>query len=433
MSMDVSIGGLKRPGSGTASRRWTAPIERNGHCYELECRETLGDLDALREEWQALERRCPDEFNYFQSFDWCRTWCDAFIAVEDNGGVRPKVYVLWDGAECLMIWPLMTRRIGTPLTVLVPLTAPMNQYASLLHDPARFDLELGRAVFTAIRNRGGRDAICLDHVPQSGLLAGIIEGQGFKPAVMLQSSILDLSGISDWESHHRALPKKQRLQRNSRRNRLEKLGSIGYRVYEAGSEGYAENLDRCLAMKQAWLKGTGKLGRDLFDPRFAALLHHLGKEAGADEGGVFLHALTLDGTPIAMELGMRFHGHYYCFLGAIDLAYQKHSPGKVQMENAQRWAIETGISRFDFLNDPSTYKSSWTNTAEPLAAAYIPFTAIGHLYCRYWMAGLRPRLRALYDRIGPETRARVLPVFGALRRLASRNSGSLSLVLICFP
>lgn len=431
--MDVSTRGLDRAIGAVSGRPWTVTIPWNGRMLELECRESLTELQGLKDEWQALESRCPEPFTYFQSYDWCVSWCRAFLAEEGAGGARPKVYVLWEGAECRMIWPLMTRRVGASLTVLVPLTAPMNQYASLLYDPSGFDLALGRAVFGAIRSRGGRDAICLDHVPQSALLAGIIEGQGHAPGVAQQSSILDLSDIDDWESHHRALPKKQRLQRNSRRNRLEKLGRLDYCILTPESEAYADHVDRCLAMKQDWLKGTGRLGRDVFDPRFAALLRGLGQAAGEDEGRVYLHALTLDEAPIAMELGIRFRQDYYCFMGAIDLTYQKYSPGKVQMESAQRWAIETGIRRFDFLNDPSTYKSSWTNTTQPLAAAYIPFTRLGRLYCRHWMAGLRPRLRAFYDRIGPETRARIFPVFGALRRLAGRNSGSLSLVLICFP
>ena len=186
-------------------------------------------------------------------------------------------------------------------------------------------------------------------------------------------------------------------------------------------------------MKQDWLKGTGRLGRDLFDPRFATFLHDLGSTPGKDDDGVFLHALTLDGVPIAMELGMRFRKDYYCFLGAIDLAYQKFSPGKVQMEQAQRWAIETGIRRFDFLNDPSTYKSSWTNTTVPLTACYIPFTSLGQLYCRHWKAGLRPRLRALYDGIGPAWRCRFRKVVDALHRFAWRNGGNMSLVLCCIP
>lgn len=431
--MDVSMREHEQATGTVTGGRWTVPVERNGRVLELECRESLDDLEALKEEWQSLERRCPETFTYFQSFDWCRTWSRTFLSEEESARARPKIYVLWDGAECIMIWPLMTRRIGASLTVLMPLTAPMNQYATVLYDPGAFDVALGRAVFEKIRNRGGRDAICVDHVPQSALLARIIEGQGRSSAVPQQSSIFDLSGFPDWESHHRSLPKKQRLQRNSRRNRLEKLGVVEYRILVPGSEGYAENIERCLAMKQDWLKGTGRRGRNVFDPRFTAFLHGLGEGAGEDEGRVFLHALTLDGVPIAMELGMRFRQHYYCFLGAIDLTYQKHSPGKVQMENAQRWAIETGIRRFDFLNDPSTYKSSWTNTAEPLAASYIPFTSLGYLYCRHWKAGLRPRLRALYDGIGPAWRNRVRVTIDALQQFFGRNGSTVSLMLCCVP
>ncbi|MDH4441893.1 MAG: GNAT family N-acetyltransferase [Rhizobium sp.] len=431
--MDVSTRGRDRSSDAFSGDTWTARIACNGRLLDLECLETVGELQALKAAWQALEQRCPEPFTYFQSFDWCMRWCEAFLEGEERTDAQPKVYTLWDGADCVMIWPLMTKRVAASVTVLVPLSAPMNQYASLLYDPARFDLSLGRAVFETVRNRPGRDAICLDHVPDSGLLARIIDGQGYSAATVLQSSIFDLAGVPDWESHHRALPKKQRLQRNSRRNKLEKLGTLDYRVLVPGSDGYAEQVDLCLALKQEWLRSTGRLGGDVFDPRFAAFMRNLGNTGGEDEGRVFLHALTLDGVPIALELGMRFHGDYYCFLGAIDMAFQKYSPGKVQMESAQRWAIETGIRRFDFLNDPSAYKSSWTNTAEPLSACYIPFNRLGELYCRHWMAGLRPRVRALYHRIAPATRARLLSVVGMLSRVVGRNSGSMSLMVCCIP
>jgi CelD/BcsL family acetyltransferase involved in cellulose biosynthesis len=431
--MDVSSRGLARAADATAGNAWTAQIASNGRSLDLECLESLEELEALREDWQALERRCPEPFAYFQSFDWCSRWCASFLTGEDKADVQLKVYVLRDGGDCVMVWPLMARRVAAAVTVLVPLSAPMNQYAALLYDPDRFDLSLGRAVFEQVRMRGGRDAICLDHVPESSLLARIIEGQGYGSATPLQSSILDLTDITDWESYHRALPKKQRLQRNSRRNKLEKLGVLDYRVLVPGTDGYKAQLDLCLSMKQEWLRDTGRLGSDVFDPRFAVFLGELGKVHGEDDGGVFVHQLTLDGVPIALEIGMRFHGDYYCFLGAIDMAYQKYSPGKVQMESSQRWAIESGIRRFDFLNDPSTYKSSWTNTTEPLSARYIPFNNLGYLYCRHWMAGLRPHVRALYHRIAPGTRARLLSAIDVLKRFVGRNGGTMSLVACCIP
>ncbi len=430
--MDLSSRGLDRAIVARTGRGRVTRLVHQGRTLELECRESLEDIQDLKRDWQTLENRCPEPFTYFQSFDWCMNWCRAFMGAEKTE-VRPRVYTLWDGADCVMIWPLMSRRVSPAITLLVPLTAQMSQYATLLYDPSRLDLALGRTVLAEIGRDGEADAICIDHAPQSSLLAQILDGKGVSPEDAQQSSILDLSGIKDWDSHHRALPKKQRLQRNSRRNRLEKLGTLDYQVYPAGSAGYAENIDRCIAMKQAWLKGTGRLGRDVFDPRFAAFLRGLGDTPSEDGGRVFLHALTLDGAPIAMEIGMRFRQDYYCFLGAIDLEYQKFSPGKVQMENAQRWAIETGIRRFDFLNDPSTYKSSWTNTTEPLAACYLPLTSLGRLYCRHWMAGLKPRVRTLYHGIGASTRARLLSALEAVQRFLGRNGGSMGLVLCCIP
>ena len=172
--MDASMRGLNRSPGALAVRDAAVLVEQDGRLLELECRETLDDLDALQAVWQALERRCPEPFTYFQGFDWCRNWCRAFLSGETGDPLRPRVYVLWDGPDCLMIWPLMARRVSPAITILVPLTAPMNQYDTLLHDPARFDLSLGRAVFDELRKHGAGDAICLDHVPQSALLARIL-------------------------------------------------------------------------------------------------------------------------------------------------------------------------------------------------------------------------------------------------------------------
>ncbi|THV23016.1 GNAT family N-acetyltransferase [Peteryoungia ipomoeae] len=431
--MDASTRGLERRPGETAPRFSVARIRFEGRQFDLECRDSLADLAALEETWKALEERCPEPFTYFQSADWCLNWARIFLADAAGSDASAKVYILWEGADCRMIWPLMMRRASPAITVLEPLTAPMNQYTTLLYDPQGFGPDLGRQVCDEIARHCGGDAICLDHVPQSSLLAQMLDGKGYTPDRQQHSSILDLAGLADWERHHRALPKKQRLQRNSRRNRLEKLGVLDYQVWPADSAGYAAHIDRCIAMKQDWLKETGRLGRDLFDPRFAAFLRTLGAVKGEDHGRVYLHALTLDGTPIAMELGMRFHQDYYCFLGAIDLAYQKYSPGKVQMESAQRWAIETGISRFDFLSDPSAYKSSWTNTCVPLTASYMPFTSLGQLYCQHWMAGLRPRLRAFYHGFGPAWKARVRTLFDSVNRFMGRNGSTMGFVLCCVP
>lgn len=180
--MDVSSRGMNRTSGSNAGRRWTLPIAQNGRRLELECLETLDELVALKEEWQALEQRTPEPFTYFQSFDWCISWCRAFLDGEAAADQRPSVYVLWDGGECLMIWPLMTRRVAGTVRAVVPLSAPMNQYAALLYDPVRFDLTLGKLVFDGICSRGEGDAICLDHVPQTALLARIVGGRGVTPS-----------------------------------------------------------------------------------------------------------------------------------------------------------------------------------------------------------------------------------------------------------
>ena len=200
---------------------------------ELECRESLGQLADLEETWRDLERRCPEPFTYFQSADWCLNWARTFLSDTSNSGVSPKVYVLWDGAECLMIWPPMTRRVSPAITALVPLTAPMNSMPPFfMIRPLRSDL--GRMVFDEIEMAAGQMRSPSIMCRSPALLAQLLQGGDMRPTDAA-SSILDCPHRQTGEATT-ALPKKQRLQRNSRRTTGE-TGCARLPDLVAGSEG----------------------------------------------------------------------------------------------------------------------------------------------------------------------------------------------------
>ena len=130
-----------------------------------------------------------------------------------------------------------------------------------------------------------------------------------------------------------------------------------------------------------------------------------------------------EGTSVGMELGMAFKGHYYSFLGAINMDFQKLSPGKIQMEMAQKWAKELGLKKFDFLNDPSDYKINWTNEIEPLRSQYVPISSAGYLYCWMWKTSVKPKLKEMYQNIKPEDRRYFNQLFNMVGRLQGKGAG----------
>lgn len=94
---------------------------------------------------------------------------------------------------------------------------------------------------------------------------------------------------------------------------------------------------------------------------------------------------------------MRFRGDNDCFVGAIDLEDRKRP------------------------------------LAEPLTACCIPQTALGQLSCQHWMAGLRLRIRPLYEAAGIAAWSRILAAVDAATRVFSRHGRSAGLIRFCIP
>ena len=122
-------------------------------------------------------------------------------------------------------------------------------------------------------------------------------------------------------------------------------------------------------------------------------------------------ALCIDDQPIALELGFAAGRDYYSYLGAIDLEFSKYSPGKLQIEEAQKWALEQGFRYFDFLNDPSAYKNGWTNLMVPLASRSFALSFRGYVHCLIWKKHLKPRVKQLYHNAGSNHRKIVTDLY----------------------
>ncbi len=381
-------------------------LQHAGRNFELECVDTLAGIHALEEEWHHLESVCAEQYLYFQTYDWCSKWCDEYAATPDSGGENvPQIMVLRHLGQVAMIWPLMTVKSRAGVKVLVTLGEPLGQYSGLQFDPDLFSVQLGRSVFEHIQKISDCDAFTLNFFTEDSMLSRILGNSGFSDQSQQKSSILDLDMFETWDEYVATLPSKHRKQRNKRRNRLNSLGKVTYDVHSSSSSEFSELVDICLDMKQQWMEATGRREDVMSDDGLKRFLAALGDETSRDaHNDIYMHVLRIDGAPAGLELGMASKGHYYSYLGAINLDYQKHSPGKIQMEFAQQWALELGLSKFDFLNDPSDYKASWTNITVPLRSQYIPITSAGYLYCWMWKTSIRPKLKELYKKTSANER-----------------------------
>lgn len=386
------------PGAGTPSAE-----------PRVRCVDSLAAMDAIGSDWQALERRAADSLAYFQSYDWCRSWCAHYAGGAGRAGIR--VYAGYLGDRLVIVWPMMLTGDRYAVRKLVALTEPHCQYGNILIDPDAADVaaDLVAACWRMIRAREKADAIVLDSVPAAAAPSRL-HGSDLAGVPAGVNSAMDLTRFAGcYEAYRAGLKSTTRRSRNKRRNKLTGCGALDYSVRFGGARGYGELVRIGIAMKRSWLEETGRPTQALNLPHVPEFLASLSNNAAGDNGAVAA-ALMLDGRPIAVEIGFLYHRRFYSYLGAFDWDLRDYSPGKVQLEEALRWCIERGVEVYDLLGDASSYKSDWCNVTTPLTTYRAAHTLYGRAYLGVWRDTVRPAMKRAFERMPLGLRARLAPV-----------------------
>lgn len=399
-----------------ADTRHVAQIRDGKKSFALECYQTIESIEKLKETWQAFEKISDMRFAYFQTYDWCIEYYKQFSSDMNNKHCPvPQVFVLWHQEKPVMLWPLMRIQSRTTLKLLTTATDPLSQYANLLFDGQHFNVDIGKQVFEKLLECCESDCVSLNHYLENSMIDQIVDNKGIKEQSNFESSILNNMHYKSWEAYSSTLSKSQRRDRKRRLNKLSAIGNITYEIHHAQTDEYKKLIAWSLSRKVQWLESTGRkagiLGQDETRNMLQSLNPFSDNTTEIKQGGC-VHALKLDGTVIATEIGFLNTSHYYSYLGAIDPNWQELGPGKVQMEMAQKWALENGINCFDLLHDPSEYKSSWANETQTVISRNIPTTQKGYLYAMLWKTHIRPKLKSIYHFSGVKTRAKLSHFLG---------------------
>ncbi len=400
------------PGEDPLFRRVTG-----GHSFAGDVVIDMDGLEALAEAWRRLEAGHSQPYAYFQSFDWCSRWCRLYLLDRaDRRRPQLRIYTLRRDGRLVLVLPTMLVQTSYGVTRLTALGEPLSQYAGVITDADAVDPAVTADFWSTIQRSCGADVITLDQFPKNSVLAAMIGDNGLAEASSNASAVLDTTRFAGWDEYRAGLPRSHRKGRNQRRNKLAKMGRLDYEVHAGGTPRYRDLVALALDMKRDWLRECGRRDNTLADPRTAAFLNALpgGTDKGSGPAGAVAGALTLDGRPIAIEIGFCLDGHYYSYLGAFDWSMRDFSPGKVQIEAAQQWAVEAGVERYDFLGEAAEYKLHWSNAGEPLESRAVALSVLGLAYCVGWRTFVRPKAKALFDRLSPAARIRVLAAMGWL-------------------
>jgi len=171
-------------------------------------------------------------------------------------------------------------------------------------------------------------------------------------------------------------------------------------------------------MKRDWLSRTGRNDAKLNIDGLTECICGLSGDGEARFGAV-AGALVLDGKPVAVEVGFLQRGHYYSYIGAFDWDMREHSVGKVQIEEAIRWAIENGATKYDLLAEPAGYKDSWSNGQMMLQTRVVSRSARGYIVGVAWQLRLRPIAKTIFNQMPSDWRMKLLQLVRTIRGQSS--------------
>lgn len=354
---------------------------------------------ALHDDWRDLETRAGTKFNYFQTFDWNWNW---YNEVADRESHELLILTVRRHGRLAMVWPLMIEREAGLRTVKW-LSEPYLQYGDVLIEPGEGSGDLLTRAWNHLQRLPAFELLMLNKVLNTANAYPLLKAHCQTAINASVASQLNISGYRSPRDYDAGLGRTRRRRHKQRRNKLARQGrELTFKVHEPGPD-FDKAVETALSFKRDWLVNSGLLSRSIFAPKTEGFLTSLSSQ-GAQGARAVAAELKLDGRTIAVETGFVFKSHYYAYLGAFDWDLRQFSPGKVQMHDMISWCIDNGITHYDLLGSPATYKSEWTDESIEMHDFCTARSARAGIYLRLWLGRMRPLAKDTFERLAPAKR-----------------------------
>lgn len=347
---------------------------------------------ALSDDWIKLQEEISDGLAIFQTYGWCHDWAKAFT---QDRQTRWSFQILtgWEKDQLVLLCPLAIHRHGGT-RIANWLGDPMTQYGSPLvrrdsHQPHRLE-QMWRAIETAqgldlahlklVRH----DSIAYPHLSQTG------SSLGSEQAVSIDlTQFASWQELEDWfNARHRRSTRRGRKQQQ---RRLFQLGEIQFNQISNTDQAHAA-LQEILTFKAAWLEQNGLRSSTFADKATLALLERL---INLESNGIQRHIfqLTIDGKPVAYDIGFSNNGRFVSHIGAFHPDYANASPGSHLMERILDYLIEQKFEWFDLMTPAYGYKLKWGTNLDDVTDFALPTNWKGRAYLHFYLLWLRPTIK----------------------------------------
>lgn len=309
----------------------------------LELATSLEPLEAAREEWWELWRRCPGA-TPFQTPDWLLAWW-RFLGHGELWAV-----LLREHGRLAGVGPFfLTRR------TLSLLGAGITDYLDVLIEPG-------------LESAGAR--MFLERVAAQASLWDRCDFQDLPPGSPLLAAGVPAglaAEVSDWQSCPvLALPEsvedfRAGLCRGLRQNvlryrrQLERAGEVRFET--AGRAALDEALNSLFRLHE--MRWGRRNQRGVLSDSAIRSFHRAVSASLLDRGCLRLHTLRVNGSIAAVLYSFSSGRRVYAYLSGFNPAVARFGPGTLLANYAIEEAIREGAREFDFLRGNEAYKYRW--------------------------------------------------------------------------
>lgn len=363
---------------------------------EFQIIDNVEGLYDLSEQWLDLSREAGGPYQLFQDWFWITRWWEHLA---DQKQYRLHILIGSKNGEIHIIWPWVIRK-SPIMNVLEPPGGLMSCFDdALMRDRSSSSQSLEDA-WRYLQNSGKFDAIEFRSVHDSAQIKTLVNRAGQQPVSLTSAPEIDLRRYSDFDDY---LSSRSRKMRQNQRRSIKHLGREGdlLLVGEDTEISVEEAIEKALHFKKAWLAARNLSGKTLETEAGEAFLKAVARDYSSPGSPIkaVVSSAYLDGKLIAVGLGFRYGNSHFEYLGAFDYKWERHGPGRAQMEYAIRDCFSKGISQFNLLTPSTAFKKVWTETAPEVGQYLIPITLKGQLYKTVYLKQLRPQLKKIYQNL----------------------------------
>jgi CelD/BcsL family acetyltransferase involved in cellulose biosynthesis len=320
----------------------------------------LPQIAPYRDAWEEIYRATGAEPS--TSFEWTHALTQSHLEPDDEF----TLLEISRGGQREGFIPLFTKRmsvLGFPVTVMSPISEHYNTHSDLL--VRNLDAECVSAFMSALLAMDRRWDLfrvsnLLDGHPLLVHSASALAGSGSAPQVRATHASYFLELPKTFEAYLAQRSAKFRNHLKRVEKKLSERGSVAVLDCSSGDE-VARGFEMLLRIERlSWKQphGTAISAVDRQMKFYRSLC-----EGAASAGRLHLQILTIDGVPVAHNLGYLAKGCYSYLKTSYDEAHKATGVATYLRARLIETLIERGVSRLDFPAEPYEWERQWTDTA----------------------------------------------------------------------